>query len=199
MQRHPLAKGSDIHACPTFGAFVWAIPAVTKAFWDFNHATVFFFVVGWLFFSLGQHLLNSKTPSFGARTVPQAQFPKQGSEGERRVVECSRWTAGKARGGVGHLGLTHTGTQRGRLWTTGGRRRCVGSKNRQTTPATTSTTPVRQLLGTADARTASAATSTAPTHQLLGSANAETTPAGAPAAAANTTQRPDATCEGKNG
>ena len=33
----------------------------------------------------------------------------------------------------------------------------------------------------------------------LGSANAETTPAGAPAAAANRTQRPHATCEGKNG
>ena len=41
--------------------------------------------------------------------------------------------------------------------------------------------------------------STAPTHQLLGSANAETTPARAPAAAADRTQRPDATCEGKNG
>ena len=33
----------------------------------------------------------------------------------------------------------------------------------------------------------------------LGSANAEATPAGAPAAAADRTQRPDATCEGKNG
>ena len=32
-----------------------------------------------------------------------------------------------------------------------------------------------------------------------GSANAETTPAGAPAAAADRTQRPDATREGKNG
>ena len=41
--------------------------------------------------------------------------------------------------------------------------------------------------------------STVPTHQLLGSANTETTPAGAPAAAADRTQRPDATCEGKNG
>ena len=41
--------------------------------------------------------------------------------------------------------------------------------------------------------------STAPTHQLLGSANAETTPARAPAAAANRKQRPNATCEGKNG
>ena len=103
------------------------------------------------------------------------------------------------RGGVGHLGLTHTGTQRGRLWTTGGRRRGVGSKNRQTTPATTSTTSVRHLPGTANAQTASAAISTAPAHQPLGSANAETTPTGAPAAAAVRTQRRDATCEGKNG
>ena len=59
---------------------------------------------------------------------------------------------------------------------------------------------IRQLLGAADAQTAHHATSsTAPTHQKLGSANAETTPAGAPAAAANRKQRPDATCEGKNG
>ena len=36
-------------------------------------------------------------------------------------------------------------------------------------------------------------------HQPLGSANAETTPAGALAAAADRKQRPDATCEGKNG
>ena len=57
-----------------------------------------------------------------------------------------------------------------------------------------------QLLGAADAQTAHPATfSTAPTHQRRGSANAETTPAGAPAAAADRTQRPDATCEGKNG
>ena len=38
-----------------------------------------------------------------------------------------------------------------------------------------------------------------PVRPPLGSANAETTPARAPAAAANRTQRPDATCEGKNG
>ena len=42
--------------------------------------------------------------------------------------------------GEGHLGLTHTETQRGRLWTTCGRR-CVGSENSQTTPTTTSTNP----------------------------------------------------------
>ena len=59
---------------------------------------------------------------------------------------------------------------------------------------------VRQLLGAADAQTAHPATfSTAPAHQRRGSTNAETTPAGAPAAAADRTQRPDATCEGKNG
>ena len=66
------------------------------------------------------------------------------------------------------------------------------------TPGTTSS--IRQLLGAADAQTAHPATSgTAPAHQRLGSANAETTPAGAPAAAADRKQRPDATCEGKYG
>ena len=60
--------------------------------------------------------------------------------------------------------------------------------------------PIRQLLGAIDAQTAHPATSsTAPAHQRLGSANAETTPAGAPAAAADRTQRPDVTCEGKSG
>ena len=54
--------------------------------------------------------------------------------------------------------------------------------------------------GAVDAQTAHPATfSTAPAHQLLGSANAATTPAGAPAAAADRTQRPDATCEGEKG
>ena len=109
------------------------------------------------------------------------------------------WTAGTARGGTGHLGLTHTETQRGRLWTACGQRR-EDSKSSQTTPARTSTSSIRQLLGAADAQTAHHATfSTAPTHQLLGSANAEKTPARAPAAAADRKQRPDATCEGKNG
>ena len=107
------------------------------------------------------------------------------------------WTARTARGRTGHLGLTEP--QRGRLWTACGQRR-VDNKNSQTTPATTSTSSIRQLLGAADAQTAHHATfSTAPTHQLLGSANAETTPARAPAAAADRKQRPDATCEGKNG
>ena len=56
-----------------------------------------------------------------------------------------------------------------------------------------------QLLGTATAQTAPTTSSTAPAHQPLGSANAETTPAGAPAAAADETQRPDAIHRGKNG
>ena len=44
----------------------------------------------------------------------------------------------------------------------------MNSKNSQTTPATTSTTPIRQLLGAADEQTASHATSsTAPAHQPL--------------------------------
>jgi hypothetical protein len=74
------------------------------------------------------------------------------------------------------------------------------AKTVKTTPATTSTSSIRQLLGAAHAQTAHpAASSTAPTHQPLGSAIAETTPAGAPAAAADRKQRPDATCEGKNG
>ena len=76
-----------------------------------------------------------------------------------------------ARGGTGHLGRTET--QRGRLWTACGQR-CVGSKNSQTTPATTSTSSIGQLLGAADAQTAHHTTSsTAPAHQPRGSANAE--------------------------
>ena len=93
-------------------------------------------------------------------------------EGERDIW----WTVGTTRGGAGHLGLTHTETQRGTLWTACGQRR-MDSKNSQTTPATTSTTTIRQLLGATDAQTAHhATTSTAPAHQPLGSANAETTP-----------------------
>ena len=115
----------------------------------------------------------------------------------------SSWPYRRLIGGGGgggdtqHLGRTET--QRGRQWTACGQR-CVDSKHSQTTPATTSTSSIRQLLGAADTQTAHIATfSTVPAHQLLGSANAETAPARAPAAAADRTQRPDATCEGKNG
>ena len=82
------------------------------------------------------------------------------------------------------------------LWTEarGQQTQSNGPHNNQHIP------PIRQPLGAADAQTAHPATSsTAPAHQPLGSANAETTPAGAPAAAADRKQRPDATCEGKNG
>ena len=61
------------------------------------------------------------------------------SEGEKDIW----WTARTARGGTGHLGRTQT--QRGRLWTACGQR-CVDRKNSQTTPATTSTSSIRQLL-----------------------------------------------------
>ena len=116
-------------------------------------------------------------------------------EGERDIW----WTVRTTCGGAGHLGLTHMETQRGRLWTACGQTR-MDSKNSQTTPATTSTTSIRQLLGAPDAQTAQHATSsTAPAHQPLGSANAETTRARAPAAAADRKQHPDTTCEGKNG
>ena len=75
-----------------------------------------------------------------------------------------------------------------------------GQQNSQTTPTTTSTTPICQLLGAANAQTAHPATSSgAPAHQPLGSANAETTSAGALAAEADRKQQPDATGEGKNG
>ena len=80
------------------------------------------------------------------------------------VVQLRGWMAGKAFGGVRHLGLAHTKTWGGRWWTTA-ERRCVGSKNRQTTLAATSTNPIHQLLGTANAQTAPTATSTAPAHQ----------------------------------
>ena len=150
----------------------------------------------------GQPLLNrhqvgvSPAAQMGCwRNRAGAHQGQTSREGEKDIW----WTAGTARGGTGHLDLTHTESQRGRLWTACGQRR-VDSKNSQTTPATTSTSSIRQLLGTADAQTAHHATfSTAPTHQLLGSANAETTPARAPAAAADRKQQPDATCEGKNG
>ena len=130
----------------------------------------------------------------GGALVAEAYFSQAktfggGGAGSREGEKDICWTAGTARGGTGPLGLTHTEPQRGRLRTACGQRR-VDGKNSQTTPAATSTSSIRQLLGAADAQTA---------HQPLGSANAETTPARAPAAAADRTQRPDATCGGKSG
>ena len=145
-------------------------------------------------------------PASGGGCLPQPRWAVCATGAGAHQGQTSRegekdiwWTARTTRGGKGHLGLTHTETQRGRLRTACGQRR-VGSKNSQTTPTTTSTSSIRQLLGAADAQRAHHATfSTALAHQLLGSANAETTPAGAPAATADRTQRPDATCEGENG
>ena len=145
-------------------------------------------------------------PASGGGCLPQPRWAVCATGAGAHQGQTSRegekdiwWTAGTTRGGAGHLSLTHTETQRGRLWTACGQRR-VDSKNSQTTPATTSTSSIRQPLGAADAQMAHHATSsTAPAHQPLGSANAETTPARAPAAAADRKQRPDATCEGKNG
>ena len=144
-------------------------------------------------------------PASGGGCLPQPRWAVCATGAGAHQGQISReggkdiwWTAGTARGGR-HLGLTQTETQRGRLWTACGQRR-MDSKNSQTTPATTSTSSICQLLGAADTQTAHHATfSTAPTHQLLGSVNAETTPARAPAAAADRKQQPDATCEGKNG
>ena len=145
-------------------------------------------------------------PASGGGCLPQPRWADCTTGAAAHQGQTSRegekdiwWAAGTACGGTGHLGLTHTETQRGRLWTACGQRR-VDGKNSQTTPATTSTFSIRQLLGAADAQTAHHATfSTAPTQQLLGSANAKTTLARAPAAAAGRKQQPDATCEGKNG
>ena len=150
----------------------------------------------------GQPLLNRHQVG-GVSRSPDGLFAQHEREPirGRPAVRGKRTHGGRptARGGTGHLGLTHTETQRGRLWTACGQR-CVDSENSQTTPTTTSTSSIRQLLGAADTQTAHDATSsTVPTRQLLGSANAETTPAGAPAATADRKQRPDATCEGKNG
>ena len=140
----------------------------------------------------GQPLLNRHQVGSVSRS-PNGLFAQQEREPirGRPAVRGKRTYGGRPAQRVEEQGTwpSHTETQRGRLWTTCGQR-CVDSKNSQTTPATTSTSSIRQLLGAADAQTA---------HQLLGSVNAETTPAGAPAPAADRTQRPDAACEGKNG
>ena len=86
---------------------------------------------------LGQPLLNRHQVG-GVSRSPDGLFAQQerepqgqtSREGEKDIW----WTAGTARGGTGHLGLTHTETQRGRLRMACGQRR-VDSKNSQTTPA----------------------------------------------------------------
>ena len=133
-------------------------------------------------------LLATPTPLC---TPPATPPPGDENQGHGRACSAFQMLRVVRQGGAGVGG--------GRLWTACGQR-CVDSKNSQTTPATTSTSSICQLLGAADTQTAHPATFiTAPTHQPLGSANAEMTPARAPAAAADRKQRPDATCEGKNG
>ena len=147
----------------------------------------------------GQPLLNRHQVG-GVSRSPDGLFAQQEREPIRgRPAMRGKRTYGGRPGQRMEEQVTHTETQRGRLRTACGQRR-VDSKNSQTTPATTSTSSIRQLLGAADTQTAHHATfSTAPTHQPLGTANAETTPARAPAAAGDRKQRPDATREGKNG
>ena len=113
-----------------------------------------------------------------------------GQKGGGYVVALFTGEYSTSGGGGGGLPSRWAGVEGGGRWWRGGGYSCL--------PGILA--PVHQLLGAADAQTAHPATSrTAPTHQRRGSANAETTPAGAPAAAADRTQRPDATCEGESG
>ena len=97
-------------------------------------------------------------PASGGGCLPQPRWAVCATGAGAHQGQTSRegekdiwWTARTARGGTGHLGLRET--QRGRLWTACGHRR-VDSKSSQTTPATTSTSSIRQLLGDADTQTA---------------------------------------------
>ena len=124
-------------------------------------------------------------PASGGGCLPQPRWAVCATGAGAHQGQTSRegkrdiwWAVGTMRGGAGHLGLTHThtDTQQGRLWMACGQRR-MDSKNSQTTPATTSTTTIRQLLGATDVQTTHhATTSTASAHQPLGSMNAEMTP-----------------------
>ena len=139
----------------------------------------------------GQPLLNRHQVGGASRSTDEL-FAQQEQEPIRgRPAARGKRTYGGRPGQrveeQGTWALTHTETQRGRPRTACGQR-CVDGENSQTTPPTTSTSSIRQILGAAGAQTAHHATfSTAPTHQLLGSTNAETTPA----AAADRMQRPD--------
>ena len=141
---------------------------------------------------LNRHQVGGVSRSLDGLFAQQEQEPIGG----RPAVRGKRTYGGRPGQRVEEQGTWASHTQN---HSEAGYGRRVDSKNRQTTPATTSTSSIRQPLGAADAQTAHHATfSTAPTHQLLGSANAETTPARAPAAALDRKQQPDATREGKN-
>ena len=101
---------------------------------------------------LGRH--SRGEPASGGGCLPQPRWAVCATGAGAHQGQTNRkgekdiwWMARTARGGTGHLGRTET--QRGRLWTACGQR-CVDSKNSQTTPATTSTSSIRQLLGAAD-------------------------------------------------
>ena len=147
----------------------------------------------------GQPLLNWHQVLGASRSpdgvfAQQEQEPTRGRPARGHTVD-GRDNAWRSRAPGPHAhGNTARQVMDG-LWT-----ERVDSKHSQTTPATTSTTSIRQLLGAADTQTAQHATSsTAPAHQPLGSANTETTLARAPAAAADRKKQPGATCERKHG
>ena len=79
----------------------------------------------------------------GARNTPVHYAQEREKLGGRQVADNQDNT---------RRGLTHTETWHGMWWTTW-MWRGVGSKNRKTTPATTSTTPARRLLGSANTET----------------------------------------------
>ena len=135
----------------------------------------------------GQPLLNRHQVG-GVSRSPNGLFAQQQREPirGRPTVRGKRTYGGRPGQGVEEQGTWAAQKHSEAGYGTACGQRCVDSKNSQTTPATTSTSSIRQLLGAADTQTAHHATfSAAPTHQLLGSANAETTPARAPAAAAD--------------
>ena len=77
----------------------------------------------------GQHLLNllirrGVSPAAQMGCLRNRSRSRLAVKGERDIW----WTLGATRGAVGHLGLMHTETQRGRLWTACAQRR-VDSKN----------------------------------------------------------------------
>ena len=145
----------------------------------------------------GDHLATMEAPVRGRGRYPDPlpapaqQFPFPCATGKPQPCPSDRRRRDRI-----DLGLF-------RSWDGGGRPENGGvwtAKTVKRPPQQPARPPIRRLLGAADAQTAHPPTSsTGPAHQRRGSANAETTPAGAPAAAADRKQRPDATREGKNG
>ena len=79
-------------------------------------------------------------PASGGGCLPQPRWAvcATGARAHQGQTSCEGekdiwWMVGTTRGGAGHLGLTHTETQRGRLWTACGQRG-MNSKNSETAP-----------------------------------------------------------------